>query len=371
MKNLNLLFIACFLMIISLPFLFMDRKSTVSEKENRVLAVFPPILINDGKIDIANIRTVPQSLDKYINDRFGFRNSFVSLANMINRLLKIINGNVVIGKGGWLFYSNPDDGNNIFDFFKSNLFTDIEIVQFMENIEKRLEWCNNNNIQFIFLIAPNKHNVYPEYYPFDRPQGITRTQQIMEFLSEPLKGGVIYPLEYIIQNKTPDMPLYFETDTHWNMAGAYYAFDRLFNCMKEIFPQTNFNEIQFITDINYDSGGDIVPMSGFTRYGKRTIPDVRPLTGWESYYHYIKNEGTNGVIIIDNNNLSLPKALIFRDSFFSALEPFTSTQFSHAEYIWRWFNESEKQYILENKPDIIIWEVVERRISGIPYSSWN
>jgi hypothetical protein len=357
-------------MIISLPLLFMNRKSTVSEKENRVLAAFPPILIDDGKIDIANIGTVPELLDNYINDRFGFRNFFVSLAGMINKSSKTINGNVVIGKDGWLFYSNPNDGNNIFDFFKSNLFTDIEIVQFVENIEKRLVWCNSNDIQFIFLIAPNKHNVYPEYYPFDQPRGITRTQQIMESLSEPLKDAVIYPLENIIQNKTPDMPLYFETDTHWNMTGAYCAFDRLCTRMKEIFPRTNFNEIQFVTDINYDSGGDIVPMSGFTRYGKRTIPDMRPLEGWESYYRYIKNEGQNGVIV-NNNNPSLPKALIFRDSFFSALEPFTSTQFSHAEYIWRWFNESEKQYILENKPDIIIWEVVERSIAGIPYSSWN
>ncbi|MDR1956427.1 MAG: hypothetical protein LBQ30_06190, partial [Treponema sp.] len=63
--------------------------------------------------------------------------------------------------------------------------------------------------------------------------------------------------------------------------------------------------------------------------------------------------------------------IIFRDSFFTALEPFASAQFSSAEYIWRSFNESEKQYILANKPDIIIWEVVERSISGILSSEWK
>jgi hypothetical protein len=94
---------------------------------------------------------------------------------------------------------------------------------------------------------------------------------------------------------------------------------------------------------------------------------MRPLAEWEAYYQYIKNEERNG-IVTEKNNQSLPKAIIFRDSFFTSLEPFVSTQFSSAIYNWRWFNESDIDYILENKPDIIVWEVVEREISDIPYS---
>jgi hypothetical protein len=367
MKKGNFLFVLSFLSIISLPLVFIDRKSIVSEKENRVLATFPTLLVNDRLIDI---ETIPQIFDNYINDRFGFRNAILSLANIFNKTARTINGNVVIGKDDWLFYSRPDDGNNINDFLKLNLFTDAEINKFIENIEKRFEWCNRNNIKFIFLIAPNKHNVYPEYYPFDRPEGITRTEQIMGVLPDHLKEIVIYPLDYIIQNKTGDMPLYFETDTHWNMAGAHRVFDLLFNRFKQMFPGTEFPEIKFITNISYDSFGDIVPMSGFTSYGKRTIPTVYPMVGWESFYQYIKNEGRNGVII-ENNRRSLPKAIVFCDSFFNILEPFTSSIFSSVEYNWRWFAESEKDYILKNKPDIIIWELVERNITGISNSIWN
>jgi hypothetical protein len=350
----------------------MDHETTVSEKENRVLAVLPKLLLKerDGKIEIENIRDIPQSFDNYINDRFGFRNSIISLVNNFNKTSKIIDGHVVKGKDNWLFYSRPDDGNNIGDFFKVNLFTDAEIEQFIENIRKRLEWCNKNNIKFIFLIAPNKHNVYPEYYPFVRPKGITRTGQVMAHLPIDLKDTIIYPLDYITKNKTHDIPLYFETDTHWNMGGAYCAFQILSNHFKQLFPDINFQEIQFITDIGFDSSGDIVKMLNLENYGKRTIPNIRPVAGWDSYYEYIKNEGKNG-IITNNNDQLLPKAIIFRDSFFSALEPFVSTQFSSVEYNGRWFNEADKNYILENKPDIIIWEVVERSISGIPYSIWN
>jgi hypothetical protein len=368
MKKINILFISCFLIIISLPLISIDRKSIVSEKENRSLAVFPTLLANDGKIDSVKIRSIPKEFDNYINDRFGFRNTIVSLTNTLNKTSKNINGNVIIGKNNWLFYSA--DGNNIGDFFKLNLFTDIEIEQFIENIEKRHEWCNKNGMQFLFLIAPNKHNIYPEYYPFERPDGITRTGQIMAALPEYLKDCVVFPLDTIIQHKTDEMPLYFETDTHWNMAGAYYAFGLLFDRIKQLFPEITFPDINFITDISLDSSGDLVPMLGFTSYGKRTIPNMYPTECWVNYYQYEKNEGRNG-IIINSDNQSLPKAIIFRDSFFSALEPFTSTLFSSAEYNWRQFSEAEKNNILKNKPDIIIWEIVERSMPGILYLKWD
>jgi hypothetical protein len=347
----------------------MDNKSIVSEKENRSLMTFPNI-IEEGKINALVIKNFFPSIDKYINDRFGFRDAAISFANNIFTVGKTINGNVVVGKNGWLFYSDPKDGNNIADFYKMNLFTDDEIKQFIETIEKRREWCNENNIKFIFLIAPNKHNIYPEYYPFERPSGITRTEQIITVLPHSLKDVVIYPRDYLIQNKDNDLPLYFETDTHWNMASGDHVFTILFERVKRSFLDIQFPKNKFITEISYDSSGDMVHMLGFTSYGKRTIPMVYPQGGWESLYRYIKNEEDNGVIT-ENNDQTLPSAIIYRDSFFWALEPFMSSIFSYTEYNWRWFSESEKEYILEHKPDIIIWEVVERSIGSIPNFEWK
>jgi hypothetical protein len=281
-----------------------------------------------------------------------------------------IKGNVVIGKNNWLFYSNPGDGNNIDDFFKINLFSDAETAQFIGNIRKRLEWCSSNSIKFLFLIGPNKHSVYPEYYPFARPQGPTRTERIMAALPEDIGAITICPLDSLLKNKTDEIPLYFETDTHWNMAGAYVTFGILSNRFKQMFPSVNFPALQLTTDVSFDSSGDIVRMLGLEHYGKRTIPNIHPATGWDPYYQYIKNEETNGVII-KNNDQSLPRAVIFRDSFFSALEPFVSTQFSSAEYNWGFFNDTSKDYILENKPDVIIWEIVERYIPRILGSEWQ
>ncbi|MDR2481631.1 MAG: hypothetical protein LBD07_04995 [Spirochaetaceae bacterium] len=368
MKKLNAVFTGIFLLIIALPFLFMDRKSAVSEKENRTLAAFPRVITSDGRIDSENIAKFPRMADSYINDRFGFRNTFTTLAAAVNTT-KIINGYVVTGKNDWLFYSRSDDGNNIADFFKLNLLTKTEISRFIENIDRRRRWCEDNGIKFIFLIAPNKHNVYPEYYPFARPEGITRTEQIMAALPDTLKDTVIYPLDSLLQHKGGQNPLYFETGTHWNMAGAYLVYELLLDRIKQLFPQTSFPAIDFVTEISYDDSDSIAFMSGFSSYGKTTAPVMRPVEGWERYYRYTKNEDRNS-IIIENTDTALPRAVIFRDSFFMALEPFTSTLFSSAEYHWRWFTEQDKQTILQNKPDIIIWDVVERATAGIRHLPW-
>ena len=81
--------------------------------------------------------------------------------------------------------------------------------------------------------------------------------------------------------------------------------------------------------------------------------------GHNNYYTYIKNDGMDG-IHTQGAGKNLPRALIYHDSFFTALEPFVSPLFSEAEYIWKQFREEDKEYVLQYKPDIIIFEAVER-----------
>jgi len=358
MKIIKIIFITLFLLIILIPLIFIDTKSNISLMENRTLATFPRIY------NIRDIINTPKAIDNYIDDRFGFKNKFLSLANKLITPSNTINGNVVIGKNDWLFYSNENDGNNITDFFKKNLLDNGEIERIVNYINDINNWCNNNDIYFILLIAPNKHNIYPEFYPYKRPKGITRTEQIMNIIPDSLMNNIIYPVDELLNKKTKDLPLYYETDTHWNMAGAYVAYEIIKNNIKNIFSELNFPDISYITDISFDFSGDIVLMSGFDSYGKRTIPNIYPVNGWRYYYEYEKNEEHNG-IVTRNNDISLPTAIVFRDSFFVQLEPFISTLFSTVEYNWRQLSENDKQYIIENRPNVIIFEIVERHISNM------
>ena len=371
MKHVRHLFIIIFLSLLLLPLIYLDTKSTASTSEKRNLAPFPE-LFKENTIKINS--EIFQQVDAYFNDRFGFRERLVHLnADLKYKALNDSgNDRAIIGKNGWLYYIFKPDGDNFSDFMKSNLVDDATIIKFANQIKYRGEWCKKNNITFIFIIAPNKHNVYPEYYPIERPSGITRTDQFLNYLDKH-RIEYLYPRDLLISKKNKDTLLYYKTGTHWNTMGAYYAYNLILEDLHKKLPKTKFPDLEYEVNVNTDSGGgDITPMLGLESVANNTGFQYKPKgKNWTDFYSYIKNEGGFRAFTTEGKDKSLPYAIIFRDSFFSALKPFTSTLFSKADYRWKMFDDTDKDYILANKPNIIIWEVVERYTGIIPTLTWN
>ena len=349
-------FAAAFIAALFLPPLLLDRTSVVSQKENRNLAQKPAI-IADGGMN----REYFSQLDAWLGDRFGLREPLVTLDAVVKNRLEskyALTDRALEGKDGWIFYTRD---NNIADFCKINLFDESTLSRIEDNVRETIEWCAEHGIKVLYLIAPNKHSVYSEYYPFDRPEGITRADQIVAAISA---GGAdcFFPRDLLLEKKaTAPFRLYFKTDTHWNRLGAYYAYEVLCGKIETLFPETQFPAIKYRIDIEDTlfSGGTIplLNKSGMEESGVVLVtPDGTKFT---DFYEYIKNEEVDGVHT-RNKNVDLPRALVFRDSFFIALEPFVSPLFSEVEYVWKDFTEADKERILEYKPDIVIFEHVER-----------
>jgi hypothetical protein len=228
--------------------------------------------------------------------------------------------------------------------------------------------------------------VYPEKYPFQRPEGISRVEQIMAALPDNLRQKIIFPLDYfILKKKSHPQPLYYNNGLHWNKLGAYYAFDLLYKKLKMDFP--NLPEVQFKFVPYMDPGEDNYALLwwGIKKFGDyMELINVEPVNGWESHYIYVQREDVqenefNTVIgysskkgkygiITENRDKSLPTALVMRDSYGVDLEPYISTIFSRAEYIWTQPEKRTIKYLegLVEKPDVLIWEMGERALEAIP-----
>jgi hypothetical protein len=118
--------------------------------------------------------------------------------------------------------------------------------------------------------------------------------------------------------------------------------------------------------------------------GFMELLNVEPVNGWEKHYIYARREDVqenefNTVIgytskkgkygiITENRDKTLPTALVMRDSYFVDLEPFTSTIFSRAEYVWTQPEQRTMKYLeqMPKKPDVLIWEIAERGLEAIP-----
>jgi hypothetical protein len=388
-KGITAFFVVLFVTSIVLPSILLDTKSEFSKLERRVLAKPPKLSAND-KADSKPIEPLSRQIDAYINDRFAFRSQLISMTTWVNFFIlgKSHDKKLLVGKDRWLFYLDKTLGDEFANFKKSNLFNEDQMAAFLAQIKLVNATCERNNIKFIFMIVPTTSSVYPEQYPFPRPEGMSLANQILAALPENIKEKTIFPLDYFLSKKKEhSQPLYYNNGLHWNKLGCYYAYKLLYNKLKPVFP--------FIPDIQFkftpykDPGEDnyTILWWGIKKFGDfLELLRIEPVDGWNNYYKYlvcnnvVENEFNTVVgyaskkgkygIITENKDKRLPTAVIMRDSYFVDLEPFTSSMFSYAEYIW---TQPEKRNIvyldqMPQKPDVFIWEIAERGLEAIPMS---
>jgi hypothetical protein len=84
----------------------------------------------------------------------------------------------------------------------------------------------------------------------------------------------------------------------------------------------------------------------------------------------LKIEGINSVkiksVTVTHNDSSLPRAVVFRDSFFGGVAPYFAEHFKYSWYYWQyWDSQTPIEEILTiTKTDIVIEEIVERFIKN-------
>ena len=151
--------------------------------------------------------------------------------------------------------------NNIADFCKINLLDEATLSRIEDNVRETVDWCAENGLKVLYLIAPNKHSVYSEYYPFDRLEGITRADKIVAAISH-TGADYLFPRDLLLEKKdSAPFRLYFKTDTHWNSLGAYYASEALCGKFEALFPEVQFPQITYRMEIQEGAyRGDLIPM---------------------------------------------------------------------------------------------------------------
>jgi len=65
---------------------------------------------------------------------------------------------------------------------------------------------------------------------------------------------------------------------------------------------------------------------------------------------------------MERDDAKLPRAVMFRDSYATHLIPFLSEYFQRIVYVWRY--HFDRALIERERPDVVIEEMVERRLMG-------
>lgn len=267
------------------------------------------------------------------------------------------------GQGDWLFLGNAYD-NTVAKLKLAETPNQDEINKVKESLSNIAEAGYKYGVKTALIVGPNKSSIYPEHLPKSITPSPTRYSGF--FLKE-LKGipnlTVYDPTNDLLAAKNSEGILYWMTDTHWNMKGAFLAyagFAKLFNIQV---PSVKFKR-------GMEHRGDLIGISKLKNF------PLHSQDNWDVVWHdkpeWVEKEIPNeqatsfGVTSLVTNKkvLSNQYVWVVGDSFSGALRQYFNATFKQVRYVGHWSDklnsipyELEKS---EKKPDLVIVVRVER-----------
>lgn len=339
----------------------------VSSTENRKLSAWP-------QFNACSIDEFIKGMENYLIDHLDVRNNAIRFHNKLNVFVFRSSPSPVkalVGKNNWLYLS----GEELRTFVGTELFTDNELREFKEEIIKRKKIVASYNAKLIIAIVPNKPNIYPEFMPDHIIKSLSGGygQQMQSYLK---KNGLPVIDLYTTLNENKDhRDIYFKTDNHWNDLGAFVATNAILKVLRTSSPTVKLldtldypvrveekkdgclskmlnveNEIKDVNHRPYPRANFKSAMEKDKRYP--VIKDFAYPWEYEEVYH--------------QQDTSLPRVLVIRDSFGKALLPYLSEQCHICVGIWDAWNYGLNEAIIKDcKPDFVIYLIAESQLKNV------
>lgn len=313
-----------FILLISISFLIIPPK-TVSTEENRLLAQFP-------EVSVENIKngSFMKQFDEYTSDQIAGRNMFVKLSTYVKLAMGQNDINGVIKQGDTL-YAKRDTLNS----------TELEQVE--KNIKYVSQFLRNNSNAYFGLI-PTAIDIYDINYPNKLNQ-----KEFIDNVYSTIKNNTIDMYTSLYQHR--DEPIYYKTDHHWTTRGAYYGFESIAKLLNMEVPKKNKYEINVLSEkfegttqskLNIFVGYDQIQAWNLDKYNNYTrivndmesydsLYDLEKLSSSEPYAVFLG--GNNGKVDLINPNGNGKKILFIKDSYSHCLAPFFLDDYSQVTLI--------------------------------------
>ena len=338
------IFIVFFFLICMIPSVGLCFFGSSDPAANEILSAQPRLNKPDGSL---NQDFFSDAAD-WFNDRFFLRQRLSSLWAELNAFLfqTSVRDNVILGKNGWLYF-----GDTLNDYCGVPLSDEV-ICASARHLSEIWKCCRENNIQFVFTVAPNKNSIYPENMPSRFPMG--DSGNVSRLYTELEKQGIPYiNLHEVLRNS--EETLYFHTDSHWNAKGAALAADAILTSLgvNSGYSSSEFGEgalhygdlSEMLFPAEKAAESDFIYFPGFT---------FRPVTD---------SRDGNAIEFSTKCSVGKGKLLCFRDSFGNALYPYLAEQFAEADFSRS--TDYDLQRIRDGQYDVVILEIVERNISWL------
>lgn len=312
-RPIDRLFVAVMLLLLILPVLQMlfNLVPLDSVNEKRKHFEIPDFF---GRLASGDV-TLGGDISRWFDDRYGFRDLLIRTKNQIDYSLFGTSRRLVLGKDGWLFLRDHDDGLVAYER---------EGPRWEEKIEAKLvtiaRFLRARGIRFIVVGVPDKGDAHPEFRAAESPwrPSATREDKLAERLES--RPELIYlDAGKILRGSGDGRSHYWKTDIHYDWGAARIIVAALVHKIAEIEGVPAPAEPRVFAEVPYPVIGDLAtilatldPISELSyRYENQYTPDQDTSEGrWEKDPRRVEVPGTGSMPPFDFIYKTSPAALV-------------------------------------------------------------
>jgi hypothetical protein len=234
---------------------------------------------------------------------------------------------VHVGRDRWLYYRHE-----LHDYQKDVCGQ----TQVMRDLARQLheleEVVEASGRRFVFIVAPNKSTIYPEYVGLSRSPrcGKSPYDLLMEAFDEyPVRRFI--RLDQMLREAKAHDQVYFKTDTHWNDVGARLVARAVLQEFPPAPWRTLLDEVTMKLDVH---SGDLAHMMGLGVSELAPHAQMKPLRSVEVEEHPLPLLNIGHVRVIPEATAGVtlfPRAVFYHDSFMVVLQKFLNGAFEQID----------------------------------------
>ncbi len=231
MKKIKTVFLLLFALLLLVPLAAFRRGTEiVSEIDNRKLQENP-----FSAKELAMGGDLTKKLEKYVQDRIGFRDEMILGYTLLNDRLfgEMVHRTYCYGKEGYVYFrpSVPKADEDYYAVFAGM------VVQIRD-------YCQDRGVPFLFVMEPAKEVVLPEYLPDGVNYDIRGRELLFSILEE--QGVPFLDGAGILRERTETGEVVFNRvydAGHWNELGGFYVTQAILKELRKDFPGVHVNTL--------------------------------------------------------------------------------------------------------------------------------
>lgn len=310
-----------------------------------------PALITDGRISDG----FGDDFETWFSKRFAFRGTVVDLFSSLKEtVFGTGNDQVTVGEDGFLYFNDTLDS-----FLREHPLTEEELRSIADALSNLDAYAEAHGAHLLFVPAPNKNTVYPEYMParyrMAQPQTPSDLDRLFAYLTAETDVDFL-DLRPALEAAKEEHLLYHRRDSHWNGYGAHVAYEAVMTHLS--LPIPDFSALPRTEISTHEGDLDRLLYPGTVKYDDNTVYD------YEGQYIYTSAFSTEMDMTITTRSAGQAGTLLcFRDSFASAMLGDLAVSFQTARL------ERAIPYRLDGletqAADIVIVEIAERNLRSL------